>query len=124
MLRLAVEGSRRAGGIPGNESTAPRPGTLPRTTSGSQDITPPKRVTGFGLDSDNSDPRGMWGNEEHFWVANDGTGSADKLYAYNRSDGSRATSADFDTLRRTRTTPTARSSSISAPTEAMSPPWT
>ena len=31
----------------------------------------PKRVTGFDLHSDNSDPRGMWGNDDTFWVAND-----------------------------------------------------
>ena len=61
---------------------------------------PPKRVTGFDLHSDNSDPRGMWGNEDTFWVANDnsGNGTADKLYAYNRSDGSRDTTNDFDNL--------------------------
>ena len=59
---------------------------------------PPKRVTGFDLHSSNSDPRGMWGNEDTFWVANDGSGAADKLYAYNRSDGSRDTTNDFDNL--------------------------
>ena len=61
-------------------------------------ITPPKRVTGFGLHSSNSDARGIWGNDDTFWVANDGSGAANKLYAYNRSDGSRDTTADFDTL--------------------------
>ena len=59
---------------------------------------PPKRVTGFDLHSSNSDPRGMWGNEDTFWVANDGSGAADKLYAYNRSDGSRDTTNDFENL--------------------------
>ena len=63
-----------------------------------RDLIPPKRVTGFDLHSSNSAPRGVWGNADTFWVANDGSGNADKLYAYNRSDGSRDTSADFDTL--------------------------
>ena len=61
-------------------------------------ITPPKRVTGFSLHSSNSSARGIWGNDDTFWVVNDGTGAANKLYAYNRSDGSRDTTADFDTL--------------------------
>ena len=61
---------------------------------------PPKQVTGFDLHSSNSDPRGMWGNGDTFWVVNDtsGSGTADKLYAYNRSDGSRDTTNDFDNL--------------------------
>ena len=63
-----------------------------------QDITPPKRVTSFDLVSNNSAPRGVWGNEETIWVANDGSGATDKLYAYNRSDRSRDSSSDFDTL--------------------------
>ena len=63
-----------------------------------RDLTPPKRVTGFDLVSDNSAPRGVWGNEETTWVANDGSGATDKLYAYNRSDRSRDSSSDFDTL--------------------------
>ena len=58
----------------------------------------PKRATGFDLHSDNSDPRGMWGNEDTFWVANDGSGATDKLYAYNRSDGSRDSANDFNNL--------------------------
>ena len=63
-------------------------------------ITPRKRVTGFDLHNSNSEPRGIWGNDDTFWVANDGAGAgaADKLYAYNRSDGSRDTGSDFDTL--------------------------
>ena len=64
----------------------------------SRDITPPRRVTDFDLHSSNSAPRGIWGNQTTFWVANDGTGAGSKLYAYNRSDGSSDTSADFDTL--------------------------
>ena len=64
-----------------------------------RDFSPPgKRVSGFDLDSDNSDARGIWGNDDTFWVANDGTGATDKLYAYNRSDGSRDSSNDFDNL--------------------------
>ena len=63
-----------------------------------RDLSPPKRVTAFDLVSNNSAPRGVWGNEETIWVANDGSGATDKLYAYNRSDGSRDSSSDFDTL--------------------------
>ena len=65
-----------------------------------QEPEPFSRVTGFDLHSDNSDPRGMWGNEDTFWVANDGTGTGegDKIFAYNRSDGSRDSAKDFDNL--------------------------
>ena len=63
-----------------------------------RDLSPPKRVTGFDLVNNNSAPRGVWGNEETIWVANDGSGATDKLYAYNRSDRSRDSSSDFDTL--------------------------
>ena len=64
-----------------------------------RDLSPPgKRVSSFDLHSDNSDPKGIWGNDDTFWVANDGTGSGNKLYAYNRSDGARDSSSDFDNL--------------------------
>ena len=64
-----------------------------------RDLSPPgKRVSSFDLHSDNDDPKGIWGNDETFWVANDGAGATDKLYAYNRSDGSRDSSSDFDNL--------------------------
>ena len=59
-------------------------------------IVPPPRVTGFDLHSDNDNPKGIWGNDEYFWVSQNG--STDKLFAYNRSDGSRASSQDFNTL--------------------------
>ena len=40
-------------------------------------------------------PKGIWGNDETIWVAQNGT---DKLFAYNRSDGSRDSSEDFNTI--------------------------
>ena len=63
-------------------------------------IPPPPRVTGFALHSDNADPVGVWGNESTVWVANNVSpdGSNDKLFAYDRSDGSRAADGDFNTL--------------------------
>ena len=65
-----------------------------------QEPEPYSRATGFDLHSDNSDPRGMWGNDDTFWVVNDASpnGAGDKIYAYNRSDGSRDSANDFDTL--------------------------
>ena len=63
-----------------------------------RDLSPPKRVTAFDLHSDNSTPKGIWGNDDTFWVANDGSGAGNKLFAYNRSDGSRDSSSDFDNL--------------------------
>ena len=63
-----------------------------------RDLSPPKRVTAFDLVNNNSTPKGIWGNDETIWVANDGSGATNKLYAYNRSDGSRDSSSDFDTL--------------------------
>ena len=59
---------------------------------------PPVRVTGFDLDTGNIAPTGMWGNEDTFWVANDGGFFDNKIYAYNRSDGSRDSANDFDSL--------------------------
>ena len=56
----------------------------------------PPRVTGFGLHSDNNNPKGIWGNDDTFWVSQSGTGP--KLFAYNRSDGSRDSIKDFTTL--------------------------
>ena len=59
---------------------------------------PYARATGFALDSNNAAPTGMWGNEDTIWVANNGAFATDKIYAYNRSDGSRDSGTDFDTL--------------------------
>ena len=56
----------------------------------------PPRVTGFDLDSDNDNPKGIWGNHETIWVSQSGT--APRLFAYNRSDDSRDSSKDFTTL--------------------------
>ena len=55
-----------------------------------------KQVTGFTLDSANNNPKGIWGNDETFWISQNG--SPDKLFAYNRSDGNRDSSQDFNTL--------------------------
>ena len=63
-----------------------------------RDLSPPKRVTAFDLATNNSTPRGVWGNDDTIWVANDGSGATDRLYAYNRSDGSRDSSSDFNNL--------------------------
>ena len=59
-------------------------------------IPPPPRVAGFDLHSDNDNPKGIWGNDDTFWVSQNGT--TDKLFGYNRSDGSRDSSQDFNTL--------------------------
>ena len=52
----------------------------------------------FDLDPANADAAGIWGNDETFWVANDGKDGNNKIYAYHRSDGSRDPSKDFNTL--------------------------
>ncbi len=54
-------------------------------------------VPEFDLHSDNDAPRGVWGNDDTIWVSEDGVGSENKIYAYNR-DGTRDSSEDFDTL--------------------------
>ena len=56
-----------------------------------------QRVTSFALDGNNDKPTGIWGNDTTIWVANDARASS-KIFAYNRSDGSRDSSQDFDTL--------------------------
>ena len=52
------------------------------------------------LDSTQLNPRGVWGNADTIWVANDTRvgGGADRIVAYNRSDLSRDSSKDFDPL--------------------------
>ena len=72
--------------------------TMQMQVKGTAVVELPKRVTGFALDSNNSNPTGIWGNDDTFWVANDGSGATDKLYAYNRSDGARDSASDFDNL--------------------------
>ena len=70
----------------------PAPGVVagqPHVSAGDYDL---------ALDADNAFPQGVWGNATTIWVANDGTGARDKLYAYNRSDLSRDTGQDFNTL--------------------------
>ena len=52
----------------------------------------------FDLDDANAAAEGIWGNADTVWVANDGTGATDKIYAYNRTNGSRDSGSDFDTL--------------------------
>ncbi|WP_420621973.1 Calx-beta domain-containing protein [Candidatus Poriferisodalis sp.] len=59
---------------------------------------PPKRVTGFDLHSSNIAPTGMWGNEDTFWVVNNGAALGNKIYAYNRSDGSHDSANDFENV--------------------------
>ena len=55
-------------------------------------------MTGFDLHSANSNPRGVWGDDETIWVANDGTAAGNKIFAYKRADGSRDSAKEFDTL--------------------------
>ena len=57
-------------------------------------------VTVIGLDEANSDPSGIWGDDDTIWVANSAPGDAtgDKIFAYNRSTGNRDAAKDFDTL--------------------------
>ena len=71
-----------------DDDDPPVPGTS--TTS--------KRVTGFDLHSDNADSYGVWGDDDTIWVANDGSNAGSKIFAYDRSDGSRDSGKDFDTL--------------------------
>ena len=58
---------------------------------------PPARVTGFDLDGDNDSPVGVWGNDETIWVV-DNDAADSKIFAYKRSDGSRDSAKDFDSL--------------------------
>ena len=48
------------------------------------------------LASGNGNPRGVWGNADTVWVVEDGSGN--RIYAYNRSDGSHNLGKDFSTL--------------------------
>ena len=58
-------------------------------------------ITGdFDLHDDNGDPRGVWGNDDTIWVSNSPNGETegDKIFAYDRSTGSRDGDKDFNTL--------------------------
>ena len=50
------------------------------------------------LHTSHTAPRGIWGSSTTIWVTNDGSGTGDKIYAYNRSGGAPDSSSDFDTL--------------------------
>ena len=50
----------------------------------------------FELDSSHTDPYGVWANFENFWVVQNT--NVNKIFAYKRSDGSRDSSMDFNTL--------------------------
>ena len=57
------------------------------------------RVTGFALHRDNADPSGVTDDADTIWVLNRSFNNAgDKIFAYKRSDGSRDTDQDFNTL--------------------------
>ena len=52
------------------------------------------RFSDFRLHSQNSAPRGVWGNDATVWVANDGA-TVKRIFAYDRNDGSRDTGRDI-----------------------------
>ena len=54
----------------------------------------------INLDSANNNPKGICGDSDTYWLANDDPelGANNKIYAYNRSDGLRDSSKEFDTL--------------------------
>ena len=52
-------------------------------------------LKGFDLHTDNSLPRGLWSDGTTIWVANDGAGAGNKLFAYKRRDNSRDSGKDF-----------------------------
>ena len=52
----------------------------------------------FALDAGNDRPTGLWGDADTVWVAEDGSGGDNKLYAYRRAGGSRDADRDLDTL--------------------------
>ena len=61
----------------------------------------------FELSGDNDNPWGITGNDDTWWVTEVGedgwTADTRKIYAYNRSDGSRDTDKDIDLLQLTTT---------------------
>ena len=50
------------------------------------------------LDDTNTSPQGIWSDGETFWVANDGTGANDKIFAYTLATGEPDPDKDIDTL--------------------------
>ena len=52
----------------------------------------------FDLATANGNPTGIWGDANTIWVANDGSGTNNKIYAYKRSDGTHDSDKDFNTL--------------------------
>ena len=69
------------------------------STAATQSVTFTNRPAHLDLALNADNPTGIWGNDSTLWVAVDHSSSADKrLYAYNRSDGSRDSGKDFETL--------------------------
>ena len=65
------------------------------TVSVTAPLPAPPRVTSFDLHSHNAAASDIWGNAETIWISDRDDG---KLYAYQRSDGSRDPDKDFDDL--------------------------
>ncbi len=69
------------------------------STAATQSVTFTNRPAHLDLALDDDNPTGIWGNASTLWVVGDSLGPQDKrLYAYNRSDGTRDSDKDFDTL--------------------------
>ena len=47
----------------------------------------------------NNFPTGLWSDGTNMWVANDGIGDGNKIYAYNLATKAHVSASDFDTLR-------------------------
>ena len=76
----------------------PQPPALPTRSKSRAGRSRSRRRAGFSLASDNTDATGLWGDDDTIWVANNGSGPDNNVFAYNRADGTRDSSTDFNTL--------------------------
>ena len=54
------------------------------------------------LDSDHDSPTGLWSDGETLWIAENGQGADDEVYAYDRASGERAEDREFELDERNR----------------------
>lgn len=64
-------------------------------TPGTDEFGQPDSAMDITLVSANDAAEGLWGDADTIWVANDGSSGSNRVFAYDRSDGSEDTSAGF-----------------------------
>ena len=73
-------------------------GDFPADSTVSADFWHRPAYADFNFDSGNTGASGIWGNEDFVWVSNDTSSPNNKIFAYDRSTYTHASSQDFNTI--------------------------